>query len=201
MPAPRRPPTPTGRRSTCSMRRSSELTPSPVITLNRAVAVDKMHGPAEALAMIEPLAGPLNGYFHFFGLKGALLLRLGRPRRRASPSTGRSRSPTRRRRPRTSGRTSIGSRGTAPRPPRSRRVGKGGRSACVEARRQFRPAHADPLHRVGTAGRSMRHRGIASAAFAHPTSGRQVPARRVPPRPAPAADRSSRTRARNAGRK
>jgi len=55
-----------------------ELTPSPVITLNRAVAVDKLRGPAAALAMIEPLASPLNGYFHFFGLKGALLLRLGR---------------------------------------------------------------------------------------------------------------------------
>lgn len=52
--------------------------PSPVVTLNRAVAVAKAHGPAEALAMIEPLAGRLEGYFHFFGVKGALLLNLGR---------------------------------------------------------------------------------------------------------------------------
>ena len=55
------------------------LQPSPVVTLNRAVAVSKLHGPAEALAMIEPLAAKLGGYFYFFGLKGALLTQLDRP--------------------------------------------------------------------------------------------------------------------------
>jgi RNA polymerase sigma-70 factor (ECF subfamily) len=55
-----------------------ELTPSPVVTLNRAVAVAKLRGPEAALAMIEPLAKPLAGYFHFFGLRGALLQQLGR---------------------------------------------------------------------------------------------------------------------------
>jgi RNA polymerase sigma-70 factor, ECF subfamily len=54
------------------------LQPSPVITLNRAVAVSKVRGPDAALAMIDPLAARLSGYFHFFGLKGALLLQLGR---------------------------------------------------------------------------------------------------------------------------
>lgn len=54
------------------------LQPSPVVTLNRAVAVSKVRGPAAALAMIEPLAGRLAGYFHYFGLKGALLMQLGR---------------------------------------------------------------------------------------------------------------------------
>jgi RNA polymerase sigma-70 factor (ECF subfamily) len=54
------------------------MQPSPVVTLNRAVAVNKVHGPAEALAMIEPLADRLGGYFHFFGAKGAFLLQLGR---------------------------------------------------------------------------------------------------------------------------
>jgi RNA polymerase sigma-70 factor, ECF subfamily len=54
------------------------MQPSPVITLNRAVAVSKVHGPGEALAMIEPLAPQLDGYFHFFGAKGAFLLQLGR---------------------------------------------------------------------------------------------------------------------------
>jgi RNA polymerase sigma-70 factor, ECF subfamily len=54
------------------------LQPSPVITLNRAVAVAKVQGPEAALAMIEPLASQLSGYFHFFGLKGALLTQLGR---------------------------------------------------------------------------------------------------------------------------
>ncbi len=54
------------------------LAPSPVVTLNRAVAVTKVRGPAAALEMIEPLAPQLSGYFHFFGLRGALLLQLGR---------------------------------------------------------------------------------------------------------------------------
>jgi RNA polymerase sigma-70 factor (ECF subfamily) len=54
------------------------LQPSPVVTLNRAVAMAKIHGPASALELIEPLATPLAGYFHFFGLKGALLAQLGR---------------------------------------------------------------------------------------------------------------------------
>ena len=55
-----------------------QLQPSPVVTLNRAVAASKVRGPEAALAMIEPLAGKLSAYFHFFGLKGALLLDLGR---------------------------------------------------------------------------------------------------------------------------
>jgi RNA polymerase sigma-70 factor (ECF subfamily) len=54
------------------------MQPSPVVTLNRAVAVNQLRGPGEALAMIEQLAPRLAGYFHFFGVKGALLLRLGR---------------------------------------------------------------------------------------------------------------------------
>ena len=54
------------------------LQPSPVITLNRAVAVSKVQGPAAALEMIEPLASRLAGYFHFFGVKGALLMQLDR---------------------------------------------------------------------------------------------------------------------------
>jgi len=54
------------------------LQPSPVVTLNRAVAVAKLHGAKAALAMIEPLAPRLSGYFYFFGLKGALLQQLGR---------------------------------------------------------------------------------------------------------------------------
>jgi RNA polymerase sigma-70 factor (ECF subfamily) len=54
------------------------LQPSPVVTLNRAVAVSKVHGAAAALAMIEPLEPRLAGYFHFFGVQGALLKQLGR---------------------------------------------------------------------------------------------------------------------------
>ena len=55
-----------------------ELQPSPVITLNRAVAVSKVKGPEAALNMIEPLELRLAGYFHFFGVRGAMLLQLGR---------------------------------------------------------------------------------------------------------------------------
>jgi len=55
-----------------------QLQPSPVVTLNRAVAVSKLRGPAAALEMIEPLGDKLQGYFHFFGAKGAWLHELGR---------------------------------------------------------------------------------------------------------------------------
>jgi RNA polymerase sigma-70 factor (ECF subfamily) len=54
------------------------MQPSPVITLNRAVAVNKVHGPEAALALIEPLSQRLSGYFYFFGVRGALLMQLGR---------------------------------------------------------------------------------------------------------------------------
>ncbi len=54
------------------------LQPSPVVTLNRAVAVSKVRGPTEALAMVEPLGERLAGYFYFHGLRGALLDQLGR---------------------------------------------------------------------------------------------------------------------------
>jgi RNA polymerase sigma-70 factor, ECF subfamily len=54
------------------------MQPSPVVTLNRAVAVSKVRGPEAALDMIEPLAQRLSNYFHFFGVRGAFLMQLGR---------------------------------------------------------------------------------------------------------------------------
>jgi RNA polymerase sigma-70 factor (ECF subfamily) len=54
------------------------MQPSPVVTLNRAVAVMKCEGPEAALKMIEPLESALSGYFHFHGLRGALLMQLER---------------------------------------------------------------------------------------------------------------------------
>ena len=54
------------------------IQPSPVVTLNRAVAVSKVRGADAALRMIEPLTSELSGYFYFFGVRGALLLQLGR---------------------------------------------------------------------------------------------------------------------------
>ena len=55
-----------------------QLRPSPVVSLNRAVALSKVQGPAAARAMLEPLAPKLDSYFYFFGVKGALLMQLGR---------------------------------------------------------------------------------------------------------------------------
>lgn len=52
--------------------------PSPVVTLNRAVAVSKVQGAQEALQMVEGLSEHLSGYFYFHGLRGALLKQLGR---------------------------------------------------------------------------------------------------------------------------
>jgi RNA polymerase sigma-70 factor, ECF subfamily len=52
--------------------------PSPVVTLNRAVAVAKVHGPEAALALIEPLGERLDGYFYFHGARGSFLKQLGR---------------------------------------------------------------------------------------------------------------------------
>src|SRR5690349_2651798 len=54
------------------------MQPSPVVTLNRAVAVSKVRGPQAALDMIEPLATRLSNYFHYFGVRGAFLMQLGR---------------------------------------------------------------------------------------------------------------------------
>lgn len=54
------------------------MQPSPVVTLNRSVAVSKVRGPQAALDMIEPHAARLQNYFYFFGVKGAYLKQLGR---------------------------------------------------------------------------------------------------------------------------
>nr|WP_245003974.1 RNA polymerase sigma factor [Bradyrhizobium liaoningense] len=54
------------------------MQPSPVVTLNRAVAVSKVRGPQAALDLIEPLASKLANYFHFYGVRGAFLMQLGR---------------------------------------------------------------------------------------------------------------------------
>jgi RNA polymerase sigma-70 factor (ECF subfamily) len=42
------------------------------------VAVSKVHGPAVALELIETLEPQLKGYFHFYGVRGAYLMQLGR---------------------------------------------------------------------------------------------------------------------------
>jgi RNA polymerase sigma-70 factor (ECF subfamily) len=54
------------------------LQPSPLVRLNRAVAVWKLAGAAAALEMIEPLSRELDAYFYLHGLRGALLKELNR---------------------------------------------------------------------------------------------------------------------------
>jgi RNA polymerase sigma-70 factor (ECF subfamily) len=54
------------------------MQPSPVVTLNRAVAVWKLRGPEASLAMIDPLKSELDAYFYFHGLRGTLLKELNR---------------------------------------------------------------------------------------------------------------------------
>jgi len=52
--------------------------PSPVVSLNRAVAVAMVHGPQPALALIDPLGGgDLEGYHLLHAVRADLLRRLG----------------------------------------------------------------------------------------------------------------------------
>ena len=53
------------------------LQPSPVVTLNRAVAIAKLHGPQAGLDLIAPLAEALDGYFYYHGAVGAFQQQLG----------------------------------------------------------------------------------------------------------------------------
>ncbi|SNT15055.1 RNA polymerase sigma-70 factor, ECF subfamily [Sphingomonas laterariae] len=53
------------------------MEPSPVVTLNRAVAVAKVAGPEAALDLIAPLADRLDNYFHYHGARGGFLLQAG----------------------------------------------------------------------------------------------------------------------------
>ena len=59
----------------------ARLVPSPVVELNRAVAVAMAEGPAEGLAMVEELeaSGNLAGYHLLPATRADLLRRLGRP--------------------------------------------------------------------------------------------------------------------------
>jgi RNA polymerase sigma-70 factor (ECF subfamily) len=56
-----------------------QLQPTPVVALNRALALAELEGPAAALEQIEPLAARLDGYHLLHAARGELLRRLGRP--------------------------------------------------------------------------------------------------------------------------
>ncbi|WP_194395836.1 RNA polymerase sigma factor [Microbacterium atlanticum] len=53
--------------------------PSPIVTLNKAVAVSEFDSPEVALAMVERLGDPLDGYHAFHATRAELLRRVGRP--------------------------------------------------------------------------------------------------------------------------
>ncbi|MDQ1402396.1 MAG: hypothetical protein QOG03_712 [Actinomycetota bacterium] len=54
------------------------LQPSPVVELNRAVAVSMVAGPDEGLAICEPLAEALDGYYLFHAMRADFFRRLDR---------------------------------------------------------------------------------------------------------------------------
>jgi RNA polymerase sigma factor (sigma-70 family) len=58
----------------------AQLSPSPIVELNRAVALAMAFGPAEGLALLDELAagGSLDGYHRLAAVRGDLLARLGR---------------------------------------------------------------------------------------------------------------------------
>jgi len=56
----------------------ARLVPSPVVELNRAVAVAMADGPAAGLVLVEGLAGRLDGYHLLPATRADLLRRLGR---------------------------------------------------------------------------------------------------------------------------
>ncbi|WP_374454085.1 RNA polymerase sigma factor [Nocardioides sp.] len=61
------------------------LDPSPVVVLNRAIAVAELDGAQVALALVDALAGDLDGYHAFHATRADLLRRLGRsPEARAA---------------------------------------------------------------------------------------------------------------------
>jgi RNA polymerase sigma-70 factor (ECF subfamily) len=54
------------------------LQPSPVVALNRALALSERDGPERGLAALEPLAERLDGYHLFHAARAEMLRRLGR---------------------------------------------------------------------------------------------------------------------------
>ena len=99
--APPRAARPTGRRSPRSTAGSRALAPSPVVELNRAVAVAMAEGPERGLELIDGIDG-LDGYRHLHSARADLLRRLGRgdeaadglrPRARAGAAARRARVP------------------------------------------------------------------------------------------------------------
>ncbi|WP_443062678.1 RNA polymerase sigma factor [Streptomyces sp. NBC_00390] len=56
----------------------ASIAPSPVVALNRAVAVAEVEGPATALDLVDGLGSALDGFRVFHAVRADLLVRLGR---------------------------------------------------------------------------------------------------------------------------
>ena len=72
-------PEPDRRRIAALYDRLAELAPSPVVELNRAVAVALAEGPSTGLALLDALADELDGYHLLHAARADLLRRLDRP--------------------------------------------------------------------------------------------------------------------------
>jgi RNA polymerase sigma-70 factor (ECF subfamily) len=69
------------------------MAPTPVVALNRAVAIGEVHGPAAALALVDSL--DLDNYYLFHATRADLLWRLGRqPEAQAAYTRAASLAPT-----------------------------------------------------------------------------------------------------------
>ena len=89
-------------------RRLAELAPSPVVDLNRAVAVAMADGPAAGLALADRVEG-LDDYYLLHSARADLLRRLGRDRRGRGRVRARARARAERRRARLPARTAVSS--------------------------------------------------------------------------------------------
>jgi RNA polymerase sigma-70 factor, ECF subfamily len=55
------------------------VTPTPIVAMNRAIALGELEGPASALAAVDGLGDTLDRYHLYHAARGDLLVRLGRP--------------------------------------------------------------------------------------------------------------------------
>jgi RNA polymerase sigma-70 factor, ECF subfamily len=53
------------------------VAPSPIVALNRAIAVSMRDGPSEGLAALKALEGPLADYHPFYATRADFLVRVG----------------------------------------------------------------------------------------------------------------------------
>ena len=60
------------------------VAPTPVVALNRAIAIGELRGPREAMELVDELSGELDDYYAFWAARADLHDRLGEGRRAAA---------------------------------------------------------------------------------------------------------------------